>query len=139
LPSQNVLDDHNRVLVAAYLSGVTLKWADPLGASANDYDLFVLDSTLANVVDLSDNVQNGAGDPLEETARPRTGEQVLVTLYSGAHVALHLASNGNTAFGPGLTINTNGAVYGHNATISGSSVAAINVAGAHVRRREWPV
>src|SRR5439155_15909364 len=42
-----------------------LFWTDPLGASANDYDLFVLDSTGANVVDFSIEYQTGTQYPYE--------------------------------------------------------------------------
>jgi subtilisin family serine protease len=41
-----------------------LQWNDPFGASANDYDLFLLDENL-NVVAVSDDAQVGAQDPIE--------------------------------------------------------------------------
>jgi hypothetical protein len=34
---------------------LTLKWSDPLGASANDYDLFLFDPALQHVVGFSAN------------------------------------------------------------------------------------
>ena len=42
-----------------------LKWADPLGSSANDYDLYLLDESLTGLVGASTNVQDGEQDPLE--------------------------------------------------------------------------
>ncbi|TMQ71140.1 MAG: hypothetical protein E6K81_10855 [Candidatus Eisenbacteria bacterium] len=41
-----------------------LQWNDPFGASANDYDLFLLDQNL-NVVAVSNDPQVGAQDPIE--------------------------------------------------------------------------
>ena len=37
----------------------TLHWSDPLGASDNDYDLFVMDNTLTTVLSASTTVQDG--------------------------------------------------------------------------------
>jgi hypothetical protein len=38
---------------------VDLFWADPLGGSANDYDVYITDSTGNNVISASTNPQNG--------------------------------------------------------------------------------
>jgi len=46
------------------LIAVFLKWDDPWGASSNDYDLYLFDSTL-NPVAYSINKQNGNDDPVE--------------------------------------------------------------------------
>src|SRR5262249_43619449 len=58
-------DNTNSVVVPA---GGTLtcilQWNDPFGASANDYDLFLLDQNL-RVVAVSNNPQVGAQDPIE--------------------------------------------------------------------------
>lgn len=43
---------------------VGLRWDDPWGDSANDYDLFLFDSSLKEVA-RSENVQDGDDDPLE--------------------------------------------------------------------------
>jgi hypothetical protein len=40
--------------------------SDPLLASANDYDLYLLNSSLSTIVDLSVNVQDGTQDPYEQ-------------------------------------------------------------------------
>ena len=42
-----------------------LKWADPLGASANDYDLYLLDESRTELLRASTNIQDGEQDPLE--------------------------------------------------------------------------
>ncbi len=43
---------------------VGLRWNDPWGGSANDYDLFLFDSALKQLVS-SENVQDGSSDPWE--------------------------------------------------------------------------
>src|SRR5215468_2524038 len=45
---------------------IDLYWADPLGGSTNDYDLFVFNNALTAVVASSTNVQNGTQDPFEQ-------------------------------------------------------------------------
>src|ERR1051326_678126 len=45
---------------------ITLKWADPLGASTNDFDLFILDSTGTTVKGFSARAQTGTQDPYEQ-------------------------------------------------------------------------
>ena len=42
-----------------------LFWADPAGASTNDYDLYVLDAAGTTVINSSTTVQNGNQDPYE--------------------------------------------------------------------------
>jgi hypothetical protein len=42
-----------------------LQWNDPLGASANDYDLAAVDGDFGTLLDESHNVQNGTQDPYE--------------------------------------------------------------------------
>src|SRR2546423_2015491 len=44
-------------------NGINLYWADPLGASANDYDLFVLNSTGTAGVGCSPDIQEGTEGP----------------------------------------------------------------------------
>src|SRR5262249_45671607 len=41
----------------------TLHWSDPLGASDNDYDFFIMNNTLTTVLDASTTVQDGDDDP----------------------------------------------------------------------------
>ena len=60
---------------------VSLKWSDPLGASTNDYDLFVLDNTGASIVAFVQ--QSPAKDPRDvlvfqercHTRTPSTSER----------------------------------------------------------------
>jgi Subtilase family len=112
--------------------GVLLKWSDPLGASTNDYDLYVFDSTLNTVFAASLNRQNGSIDPAEYIvdgqgnllAQPAL-RRIVIVKYSGAIRALHLDTNRGQ-----LAINTQGNTYGHNAAASALTVAATDASAA---------
>lgn len=97
---------------------VTLHWADPLGVSANDYDLYVLDSTGTNVVDASVDEQTGSQDPFEFVLGAFAGERLVVVKYSGADRFLHLSAHGGT-----LSVATGGEVHGHSATTAPNTFA----------------
>jgi len=49
-----------------------LKWSDPLGASFNDYDLFILDAGLTTVLASSTRIQSGSQNPEEYIPPVRT-------------------------------------------------------------------
>jgi hypothetical protein len=89
-----------------------LFWADPLGHSTNDYDLFMLDS-LGDIIYSSVNVQNGTQNPYEHIADPAqysAGYYLVVTQTRGTNRFLHLD------FGRGiLDWATVGCTRGHNA------------------------
>jgi hypothetical protein len=73
-----------------------LFWSDPLGGSANDYDLFVLNSSGSAVVASSTNVQNGTQDPFELTAAAATAlnNRIVVVQRTGAAQRyLHVNTN----------------------------------------------
>jgi hypothetical protein len=103
-----------------------LFWSDPLGKSANDYDLVVYD-TSGNIVALSNNVQNGSQDPIEGILPPKQGERLAIYKYSGQVRYLHL----DTIRGR-LAVGTAGAVRGHNASGAANAfcVAAAPAAAA---------
>jgi hypothetical protein len=44
---------------------ITLQWSDPWGSSANDYDLYLFNPNLTQLVAVSTNIQNGVQDPFE--------------------------------------------------------------------------
>lgn len=116
-----VPQNFNRLTAATQI--VALKWADPLGASSNDYDLFVLNSTGTTVVAFSANVQSGVQDPFEGVASASlfpANSQIVVVRRSGAARALRLETHG----GGRLSIATTGAAFGHNAGVSTVSTAA---------------
>ena len=56
---------------------VTLHWSDPLGASGNDYDFYILNSTGTAIVDGSTDFQDGNDDPFEGTAGAFANERVV--------------------------------------------------------------
>ena len=99
---------------------ISLKWSDPLGASGNDYDLYVFDSTLTTVLAFSESVQDGNDDPIEFIAADQAaGRRIVVTRFAGAARALRVDTNRGR-----LAINTAGNTYGHNAAASAITVAA---------------
>jgi hypothetical protein len=89
-----------------------LFWSDPLGASTNDYDLYMLDS-FGDIVYSSINAQTGTQNPYEHIADPAqysAGYYLVVTLYRGTNRVVHLD------FGRGiLDWATPGCIRGHNA------------------------
>jgi hypothetical protein len=104
-----------------------LKWSDPLGASTNDYDLFVLDPTLSFVRASSTTTQNGTQDPRERLFENYfTNDRIVIVRRNGAATrALHLNTNGGR-----LAIATSGQTFGHNAGASTVSVAAVSASTA---------
>ncbi|HZV60407.1 MAG TPA: hypothetical protein VFF42_08690, partial [Candidatus Eremiobacteraceae bacterium] len=79
-------------------AAINLYWADPLGASANDYDLFVLNSTGTAVIAASTNVQNGTQDPFEQVASSAnaTNNRIVVLKKTAAAPRFfYLTVNGN--------------------------------------------
>ena len=110
--------------------GITLHWSDPLGGSANDYDLFVLNSTGTSVIASSTNVQSGTQDPYEEILSGfSAGERIVVVKRTGAADRfLHLATAGGR-----LAFATTGEIHGHSAPFSANAfaVAATDATGPY--------
>src|ERR1022692_1464591 len=102
-----------------------LFWSDPLGASTNDYDLFVLDSTGSTVLRSSTTRQTGTQDPFEIIANQNAGERIVIVKYSGEPRFLHLSTGRSR-----LSIATTGAAIGHSIATNSISVAAVSVATA---------
>jgi hypothetical protein len=105
---------------------VQLKWSDRLGASTNDYDLFVLNNTGTTILAFSTTVQNGSQDPYEIVFRnngntnfPANSRVVVVQKTGAANRALRLDTMGGR-----LSISTSGATFGHNAGLNTVSTAA---------------
>ena len=113
-------------LTASATSAISLKWSDPHGGAITDYDLFLMDSTLTTVYDLSTDDQTVPGqDPYEEMGNGFTGERIVVVRWSGPAKALRLDTHRGR-----LSLATAGAVFGHNGGESTVSVAATRVATA---------
>ncbi|BCY13966.1 hypothetical protein L3i22_090540 [Actinoplanes sp. L3-i22] len=105
-----------------------LWWADPLGASANDYDLYLIDAA-GNVSDFSQDTQDGNDDPFEILATGAGSNQKLaVVKYSGADRYFQLSVfRGRFADSPDGTLkafSTPGITRGHSAAVGAFSVAA---------------
>jgi subtilisin-like proprotein convertase family protein len=108
---------------------VNLFWSDPLGASNNDYDLYLLDRS-GNVVGFSQDIQDGTQDPYERVDTPAfggTGLRLAIVKFSGVSRYLSLSglrgrfsdsSDGLKAY------NTPGVTLGHSAARAAFSVAA---------------
>jgi hypothetical protein len=104
---------------------VDLFWADPLAHAANDYDLYVLDATGANVVSASNNTQNGIEDPYESVNKLDPGQRVVVVIYNGEGRYLRLSTGRGR-----LAISTGGQTKGHSSAADAFSVAAVSAANA---------
>ena len=107
-------------------TSVQLQWADPIGASANDYDLVVTDPA-GQVLDASNGVQSGNGVAYEEVALPPTAAFVAVFRKRGAaarFVRVHVAAGSLDTF------STSGNVWGHNASSDAITVGATPAARA---------
>ena len=100
---------------------IILQWADPLGASSNDYDLFRVNED-GDVVASSTDTQDGTQDPIESISSGRSSDTLVVVKVSGADRFLRLqAVDGQ------LEIATAGTLYGHSAAENAVSVSAVDV------------
>lgn len=104
-----------------------LKWADPLGASANDYDLYLLDESRTEVVRASTNVQDGEQDPLEGFSGSDDDVDRRLLVVRSAGEARYLRLN---AFRGELEHATAGQIFGHPAAENAIGVAAVSAASA---------
>lgn len=105
----------------------SLFWADPLGGSANDYDLYLLNSTGTAVLASSTNVQSGTQDPAEifqSTSLTANTRLVVYQKPGAANRFFHLNIYRGT-----LAVNTPGETHGHSSATGGNSVAATPAAG----------
>lgn len=100
---------------------VDLFWSDPLGASTNDYDLYVLNPAGTTVVASSNNRQNGTIDPYESVGTITNGELIVIVKYSGAGRFLHLSTGRGL-----LSVSTQGSTRGHDCATNAFNVAAVN-------------
>jgi len=132
-------DNTNSVVVPA---GGTLtcilQWNDPFGASANDYDLFLLDQNL-RVVAVSNDPQTGTQDPIEVVAAVNPSNSAAVAnlvidrFGSSLPRRLELFCLGAS----GLEHRTPaGSIFGHPALAEVVTVAAIDAADPGLDRVE---
>ena len=110
-----------------YSGTIVLQWADPLGESSNDYDLFLVDAQ-GDVFASSTNTQDGTQDPIESIASGFFAYQdarLVVVKVSGADRYLRLQ-----AWHGELDIATSGNTFGHSAAENAVGVAAVDVRDA---------
>jgi hypothetical protein len=117
---------------------IDLQWSDPLFASGNDYDLFILNPTGTAVLCAATDIQAGTDLPFEECFRDTgypANSRILIAKKAAAAVrALHL----DAFFGDGqLAFSTSGATYGHNAGLNTVSTAATYWNSAHTGTRPF--
>jgi subtilisin family serine protease len=107
-----------------------LEWNDPFGASANDYDLFLLDENL-NVVAVSNDAQVGAQDPIEAISVTNVSNKnalanlVIDRFGQSAARRLEVFCLGASSLEHGTAA---GSIIGHPALDEVVSVAAIDAA-----------
>ena len=105
-----------------------LQWADPLGASTNDYDLFLVDAD-DNVLASSTDSQNGRQDPVEiifSIGDNHANARLLIVKTAGAADRyLRLDANAGR-----LATSTAGNLFGHSAAGNAITVAAVDVRAA---------
>src|SRR5262249_22246612 len=106
-------------------SQIDLYWSDPLGASTNDYDLFILNSTGTSVLASSTNIQNGTQDPFEVTGTGANLRIVVLKKTGAAARFLHVDSNRGR-----LSISTPGQTHGTAGATGAFGVAATPAANA---------
>ena len=119
----------NRVEVGG--GPLMLHWSDPgtldLPASFNDYDLFVLDHDLRNVLVASTDIQDGTGLPFEFLGfNLPPNVRVVVARHPGAKTR----AIRTVLFNGELGIATSGSTFGHNSAPNALAIAAVDVAEA---------
>ncbi len=110
--------------------GIALQWSDPWASSCNDYDLFILDPVTYAVQAASTNIQGclSGDDPMEfipDNPVVTTGSLIaIVNQLPGTSTPRYLRVD---TFGGSLQYGSAGSVFGHNATASAYTVAAVDV------------
>jgi subtilisin-like proprotein convertase family protein len=105
---------------------VLLNWSDPLGASSNDYDLYLLDSA-GNVRATSQNYQTGTQDAYERVDVPSgTNLRLAVVKFAGADRYFSLSALRGRFKDQGTVkaFTTPGVTFGHSAARGAFSTAA---------------
>ena len=104
-----------------------LKWSDPLGASANDYDLYLFDESLTELLANSTDSQEGEGDPYEwiPSSSASVGTRLVVVKASGEDRYLRLNTLGGR-----LEHTTAGQIFGHPGARNAVTTAAVDARAA---------
>jgi hypothetical protein len=104
-------------------SQYNLNWSDPLGGSANDYDLYALNAAGTSVIAASFNDQSGTQDPFEAIGPAPAGSRLVIVKFAGDARYLRLTTNRGR-----LNVNTPGQTTGHSTAANAFGVAATPVA-----------
>jgi len=118
----------NLLTLANTNAPLTLYWSDPLGGSANDYDLFRLNAAGTAVATGSTNIQNGTQDPIEQIAQSTANPRIVIVKKNTAQPRfLHLNANRGR-----MSIVTAGTTHGHSTVtgVGGYGIAATPVSAA---------
>ena len=112
-------------IVGSGMYYMSLQWSDPLGASDNDYDLFLIGAN-DNVIASSTNTQDGTQDPFEYFPGACAGE------YAGARLVIVRNAGAADRYlrldaGSALGIATGGNTFGHAASRQAVGVGAVPV------------
>jgi hypothetical protein len=120
-PGTGMMNPTNQILAAD--GPVTMQWSDPLGASNNDYDMYILNPAGDTVLGASTDTQDGsmAQDPFEGIGGPAVsaGNLLVVTLFMGNPRFISLSTNRGL-----LQFATDGQTRGHSCAVNGFGVAA---------------
>ena len=103
-------------------SFASLYWADPLGASTNDYDFYLTDAAGNSIIAAGQDTQNGTQDPVEFLDKVNDNERILIVKFKGDARYLHVQSSRGR-----LQFSTSGSTRGHNAARDAFTVAAVDV------------
>ena len=122
-PTSNVVQ-FNQITASGFPSPIVLHWNDPIGASSNDYDLYILYRDYQVLATLSNNVQNGTQDPVESLTTSlgnQAGSRIVVVRKTEAQDRFFHLSNYDGL----MAFSTDGDTYGHNAASGAFGVAAV--------------
>ena len=108
-------------------AAVFLQWSNQFGHSADDYDLYIFDSSGQNILARSENVQTGTQDPFEAASVPcNSGSPctflAAVRKFAGAAQTLEMFFTGN----PTTHVVPADSIFGHSAVPGVISTAAIS-------------
>jgi len=108
----------------------TLHWNNPYGSSGDDYDLYIFDAALQNILASSTDLQTGSGDPVELARYTNQDNDDLylniVVDHAGGSPAvdLHLVNFGNGVIQHEYNFPVGG-IYGHRCAPGAVAVGAI--------------
>lgn len=126
----------NVVLSEGEEATIVLQWNDRWGTSGNDYDLYLEEEGSGKVLQYSNDVQNGAGNPFESLRYMNTNNEVL-----NAHIQVKnkngLAEQrvlevfvflepGEYAYVEDINIRPEDSIFGHQAASSVVAVGAVS-------------